>query len=231
MHVLHVISGIDRPSGGPASALIGLTQAQAVQGADITVAATWHANNDLSAAEQMSSQGIQVKLIGPSRKPLARHPDIAATLQALIAKADIVHIHALWEEIQHQAAKIAHRLGVPYIIRPCGMLDPWSLAQNPLKKNLYLAWRLRKNLNRAAAIHFTSNAERDMTTPLGLTPPTIVEPNGVDFAEFHDLPPTGSFRARYQSIADRPWVMFLGRIHPGKGLEIPHPGHGAIQPR
>lgn len=92
-----------------------------------------------------------------------------------ITGADIVHIHAVWEQVQHDAARIAYRKDVPYVITPHGMLDPWSLEQKRLKKRLYMVWRLRQNLNRAAVIHFTSETKRDVSKLLGFLTPTMVE--------------------------------------------------------
>ena len=48
----------------------------------------------------------------------------------------------------------------------------------------------------------------------------IVEPNGVDLAEFDNLPQRGAFRHRYSGIGDRPIVLFLGRLHYKKGLDL-----------
>jgi glycosyltransferase involved in cell wall biosynthesis len=141
-----------------------------------------------------------------------------------------VHVEALWEEIQHQGAKIAHRLRVPYVISPHGMLDPWSLSQSRLKKQIYMALRLRRDLNRASALHFTTSIERDLTTPLKLKPPAIVEPNGVDLREFDALPARGAFRARHPQIGERPMVLFLSRVHPKKGLDLLVPAFAAAAP-
>jgi glycosyltransferase involved in cell wall biosynthesis len=99
------------------------------------------------------------------------------------------------------------------------MLDPWSLRQSKWKKRLYMLWRLRRNLNRAAAIHFTTQIERDLAVPLKLKPPAVVETLGLDLKEFENLPPKGTFRAKYPQLGGRPIVLFLGRLHPGKGAE------------
>ena len=138
-----------------------------------------------------------------------------------------MHVHALWEEIQHRAAQTSQRHGRPYLVRPCGGLHPWSLSQGAMKKRLYLALRLRRNLDRAAGLHFTTQAERDATAPLGLRAPAIIEPNGVDLREFAGIEreeARASLRelvGRHGVTLDRQRVViFLGRLHPKKGLDV-----------
>ena len=70
------------------------------------------------------------------------HPSMRQILNEQIGRADMVHIHALWEEIQHCGAVTARNLGKPYVITPHGMLTLWSLQQKWLKKTLYMAFRL-----------------------------------------------------------------------------------------
>ncbi|MGB7160678.1 MAG: glycosyltransferase [Tepidisphaeraceae bacterium] len=220
MRVLHVISSIDPRSGGTAATVLNLSRAQVTAGLDVSLAATWRKGDDVASADVLRRAGVSVELIGPCTTPLLWHRDIARLIDQQVASADVVHIHAIWEEIQHQAAKSCRRASVPYVMLPQGMLDPWSLAQRKLKKALYLRWRLRKDLNGASAMHFTTEAERNLVAPLGLTPPVIVEPLGVDMAEFETLPPPGTFRDRFPQIAGRRIVLFLSRLHYKKGLDL-----------
>jgi glycosyltransferase involved in cell wall biosynthesis len=90
---------------------------------------------------------------------------------------------------------------------------------------------VRKNLNRAAAVHFTAEMEHELTRPLGLTAPPLIEPNGIPLDEFASLPPAGAFRARRGIAAGRPVVLFLGRVHPKKGLDLLLPAFAAGAPR
>lgn len=217
MRVLHIISGLDPQNGGPTAALIGLARAQASVGLDVTVMATWTIGDGLPVAEALRKDGIKVETIGPAKGKLSRHPDLAAAVDRQVETAEVVHVHAMWEEIQHRAARSARRRGVSYVIRPCGMLSPWSLNQSKWVKKVFLALRVRRNLEGAAALHFTTADERDAS--LKLSPPAIVEPNGVELREFAELPPKRAFRARYPQIGDRKLIVFLGRLHPGKGME------------
>jgi glycosyltransferase involved in cell wall biosynthesis len=220
MKVLHVISSIDMQAGGTTAALVALASPQAQAGLDVTVASTFGDSNGTTAAEMLRSSGVKVELIGPAKGKLQRHPELSAKMQSLVREADVVHIHALWEEIMHVAAREAHRQGKGYVVTPHGMLDPWSLRQSKWVKRLYLAWRLRANLNRADAIHFTSEIERDLVRRLGLKPASVVVPNGLQLEEFEKLPAKGTFRSRYPEIGERRIVLFMSRLHPKKGLEL-----------
>lgn len=231
MRIAHVISSIDPRTGGPAVAIKGFVSAQKLCGLDVSIVSTYHASDSAAAAEPLRAQGIDVTLIGPSIGKLHRHPDIVPKLKEKLATADVVHIHALWEEIQHQGARVCRAIGKPYIIRPCGMLDPWSLAQGALKKKIYMIWRLRKNLNYAEAMHFTAELERDLTAALKLKARSIVEPNGVDLAEFDNPPPKGTFRNQYPQLAGRLMVLFMSRIHPKKGLDLLVPAFAKAERR
>jgi glycosyltransferase involved in cell wall biosynthesis len=220
MRILHVTSSLDPRAGGTATALVALAHAQMDDRQNVAVASTFAAGYRTDHVDRLRKLGIEVHLVGPNRKLLAYHPKIAAMLQPLIEAADIIHIHALWEEIQHQAAKIARRIGKPYLITPHGMLDPWSLSQSRLKKRLYMMLRLRRNLSLASAIHFTDESERDLTAGLGFATPSFVQRYLLDLREFQTLPPKGKFRQRYPDLGDRPIVLYLSRLHPKKGLDL-----------
>ena len=171
MKILHVISGIDAAAGGTATALQEMAIAQKGAGLDIAVVSSF-AIPSTEAAEKLRSHGIEVSQIGPVEWPLARHRDIIPKLRELIVDADLVHTHGMWEEIQHhRGTTLARELHVPYVMSPHGMLDPWSLSQGKFKKNLYLFARMRRNLDMAAAIHFTTQTERDLVAPMKFRAP------------------------------------------------------------
>ena len=219
--ILHVIPGLDATQGGTVTALMSMAVFQARAELKVTVAATWVGEGPPRDAEaRLREAGADVRFIGPARGPLLWHRDLSRTLGELVARADVVHAHGVWEEIQHRAAAVARRRGVPYVISPHGMLDPFNLNQKRLKKWLYLALRLRRSLRRAAAVHFTDEVERDLAAPLTGGVRAIVQPIGVDLSEFADVPPRGTFRSKYPLIGGRPVVLFLGRLHPKKAPDL-----------
>lgn len=209
--------------------MLALIHAQIDAGLKVSVASTFGRDFESGAAERMRQVGADVHLIGPSTHVMAWHRNIKPTLRKLIPQADVVHIHGLWEEIQHRAAKLSRRLDKPYLFTPHGMLDPWSLRQGRLKKSVYLRARLRKDLDRASAIHFTDESERDLTKSLDLAPQPIVERLIIDLSDFQPPPPKGRFRALFaqqliDERGDRPFVLFMSRIHHKKGLDLLVPG-------
>jgi glycosyltransferase involved in cell wall biosynthesis len=231
VRILHAISGIDPRNGGPTNALVGLTTAQVrAAGLAVRVISTWREDDAFQSAALLQQRGVGVRMVGRARGKLSRHPDLVAALEQEIAAADVVHVHAVWEEIQHQACRAAQRVGKPYVFTPHGMLDPWNMTKSRWAKRLYLAARMRRNLRRAALLHFTTQIERDWVARLKLPPPTVVEPLGLDLSEYHPLPPAGAFRGRYPQLAGgAPIILFLGRIHYGKGLELLVPALAQMQ--
>jgi glycosyltransferase involved in cell wall biosynthesis len=100
------------------------------------------------------------------------------------------------------------------------MLDPWSLSQKRWKKRMALALGYRAALNRAAFLHVLNADEQRLIAPLQLTTRSVVLPNGVFIEELEPLPSRGAFRTRHPSLGAAPFVLFLSRLHPKKGLDV-----------
>ena len=77
-------------------------------------------------------------------------------------------------------------------------------------------------LKSAAIIHCLSDWERDQVAQLGIETPTFIIPNGI----FLDLPDTiantdsSRFLARYPGLVGKKVILFMGRLHVQKGLEV-----------
>jgi glycosyltransferase involved in cell wall biosynthesis len=59
---------------------------------------------------------------------------LARWLSGAVAQFDVVHIHALFSHSSLAAARACRRHGVPSVVCPHGMLDPWALGQKRLRK-------------------------------------------------------------------------------------------------
>src|ERR1700690_3193733 len=217
MRVLHAISSLDRAAGGPVAALLGLVKAQVKLGFEVDVLSSCDEASHIAA--ELTDGGATVSLISTGR-PLT-WPSLRCIRAAysLVRKVEVIHIHGLWEFLPTVVAAAASEASIPYVVRPCGMLDGWSLAQNYLAKKVHLAAITRPLLNRATVIHATTDRERNELLKLRLRPEILVVANGVDEAAFDDsvyVPPEDLELLK----RSRRLVLFLGRVRSQKGIDI-----------
>jgi len=131
---------------------------------------------------------------------------------------DLVHMTSFWSYPGVSGTRKARRWKVPYVVSTRGTLVPYSMGQKAWKKRLYFKWVEQRNLQSAAAIHYTAELEREEMSSLGLTRPSFIVPNGLGLGEFSQLPDKLSARKQLKLPRDAPVVLFLGRLHARKGL-------------
>jgi len=226
MRVLHVVQALARNFGGPQTVLQGLIKAQRAAGLDVEVVST---NVDaphgvLSVPPNcfVEQGGVWIRYSSVQFRPLLFSIDLKTYFERSLSRYDIVHIHGLYRFPPTYAAYQARKQSVPYIIRPFGSLDPYLYkrsSRSVLLKRLYERWFDFPNLNGADAIHYVAEEERERAAFLNLKAPSFVVPNGIDWEEYESLPERGAMRARW-GIGDAPMVLFLGRLHFKKGLDL-----------
>jgi glycosyltransferase involved in cell wall biosynthesis len=140
-------------------------------------------------------------------------PALASWLRAHVRDFDAVHVHAIFSHASVAAGRACRLAGIPYIVRPLGSLDPWSLRQHKYRKRLLLALAVRRMLREAAAIHYTSQEERRLAESgfLRLAEGHVV-PLGVDEEFFEDRTP--GLRP------DHGTVLIMSRLHEKKGVDL-----------
>lgn len=238
MKILHVLETLSPRYGGPVSVMLALVDAQQHLGHEISVVTT---NADYPSGTYRAqgwdtlADGTVPVLYGAVQfSPLRFSREVAAYLRRTLAEFDIVHIHGLYRFPQTYAAWQARRQGVPYIIRPHGSIDPYlyskSSAGSVRLKRLYERWFDLPNLHAAGAIHYTAEEERERAAFLGLRAPSFVVPNGLDWVRYQKLPARGALRARW-GLGEAPLVLFLGRLHFGKGLDLLIPAFDTLRRR
>lgn len=131
---------------------------------------------------------------------------------------DLIHIHAVFSYATAAAAYYARKYQVPYIILPHGMLDPWSLSKSWLAKKIYLMLVEKRNIEQAAAVHFT--AEDELRTCFSFRGSKFVLPCLLDLGELQMSPPKGSFKGKHPEMKDKTLILFLSRIDRKKGLDL-----------
>ena len=237
MKILHVVSTMDPVSGGPTRVLADLVRYQHSVGHALAICTTDRGNPtsrrmDKSAFAPLLN-AAELYCFATEVPPLLVSSRMGAWLRKNIRRYDIDHIHGLYRFPPTYAAYQARKQGVPYIIRPHGTLDPYLYTKSSRSvwlKRLYERWFDIPNLHGAGAVHYTAEDERQRAAFLGLRAPSFIIPNGIDWNRYTQLPTRGAFRAAL-GLGDAPLVLFLGRLHPKKGLDLLIPAFEMIRRR
>ena len=171
----------------------------------------------------MRPEGAEVRLFIQgclSKIWTAYSSDLVRALNREISQFDLVHIHEMWHHPGFAAYRAARRAGKPYIVTIHGGLDPWCLNHKALRKRIYATLIQRRILREAAALQALTEEEVKHVRSFGVDNRTRVIPNGIDPEEFQMLPAREAFEGLYPELRDKKVVLFLGRLHPIKGLDI-----------
>jgi len=129
---------------------------------------------------------------------------------------DLAHTHGLWMYPSLAVLRWSRYTERPYVVTPHGMLNPTALRISGWKKRVGAVLYENRHLCGAACLHALCEVEAVAFRQFGLKNPIAVIPNGVD------LPPLLMRPGQPRWARDVPLnarvLLFLGRLHPIKGL-------------
>lgn len=214
MNILHVIPDLSPASGGPVTAVWEMSEAQAQLGHKVSIVST-----DIGYRSEDASKNIEIKLFRSEFPQWRWSSQLARGIEPLIKSSDIVHLHTVWDHPVLAAAAVCRKLGKPYILRPCGMLDAWSLSQRAWKKKFYLFFNGKDLIKNPSAIHFTSSSESQNSKLPETAEKGFIAPLGVSeffYKSFTD----GSLVGKYPQLLGKQKILFLSRLHYKKQPEV-----------
>lgn len=223
LRVLHVIPYF-APAyryGGPPRSVLGLCQGLQAWGVELEVLTTSANGEEVlpnSLTHSGTFEGVSVRYFPLSfPKRLFGTTGMRDAVRETLPKVDLVHLHGLWNYPVWMAALESMRFGIPFFISPRGMLDAGSLAHHRWRKELcYKVWE-RWYLQRATLLHATSEREAVSLAELALGPEVACVPNGVWLP---GKAPGFAFREKLGLDKESPVVLYLGRLHPSKRLDL-----------
>lgn len=216
MRALHVIPAVASRYGGPSTAIGPMCRALVNQGIETQILATdadGPGRLAVPLAAKTTWDGVPAIFFRRNASEAFKYSfGLSRWLRGHVQEFDVVHVHAVLSHASLAAGAACRRAGVPYIVRPLGTIARWSLGQKPWRKKAVLALAANRMLRRAAAIHCTSQGERDDAIAVfGLTR-SVVIPLGID--------PSWSDAGVAVRDSARPYVLALSRLHPKKDLEL-----------
>ncbi|HAY21123.1 MAG TPA: hypothetical protein DCY27_02940 [Desulfobacterales bacterium] len=226
MKFLH-ITGVFPPAfgyGGVPLAAFGLAHGLMELGYDNLVLTTdANGSKRLPVISGQLTQYQDVPVIYTHRwgcNPYFYSPSLAERLRESVREFDLALVRGNWGYINLLARMHLPGLNVPYILYPEGTFDAWAMLQKRWKKLPY--WHLieKYNYHQAAGAVALTEAEYHQTKEYVPQISVEVIPNGINLADFYPAPDYGELAQRFPDLADRPFILFLSRLHYKKGLDV-----------
>ena len=205
---------VSRAAGGLYESVRRLVQELRPTGVEVTVLGTFDkfTQNDISAWDPVTVRAF--KPIGHAQFGYSRGYWEFMSLY----RPHILHSHGIWIYSSVVTHKYAKSYRVPYMISPHGMLDPWAVRNAYWKK--WIARHLYEDahLRDSSCLRALCDSEAQAFRTYGLKNPIAVIPNGIDLPEANQSMDEGRGTRVQGESGGKKTLLFLGRIHPKKGL-------------
>jgi glycosyltransferase involved in cell wall biosynthesis len=223
LKILHLIRSVDPEGGGPIEYARVMAQAHSGDGHESVFVTL-----DEPGQPFLSEFPFQVEATGPVRGLLRQAPAFGPRVAELMEGADAAVIHGLWTYATVGAYGEMKRAGFPWLVFTHGMLDPYFRKANPLKhglKQIYWSLRLGRVLTEAHAVLFSCEEEQRLAKGAFVGHQDYHSKVLAFCASDQTLPQAqlvsgrAEFRALVPKLGDRPYLLFLSRIHPKKACD------------
>ena len=214
MKAINVTPAISSEASGPTQALLGLCNSLINEGVDVDLVAL-----DWSPVDQSLPFFRSFPLgIGPRR--LGRSPSMARWLrsEAKSGRISLIHNHGMWQMNSLYPGFAASQYHIPYIVSPHGTFSSWALNQGSILKTPFMSFLQKPSFRSVCCFHATSAAEYGDIRRIGFTQPVALIPLGIDIPTY-----TKDNKMGMRTL------LFLGRVHPVKGLDMLLPAWGVLQ--
>ncbi len=213
--IVQVVSGITEEASGPSYSVVRLCQTLSTQAVGVRLLALdWEAASHPTATVELYRRWRALRSLGIS-------PQLRLALERSTLHSDIIHTHGMWMMPNIYPGWVVRGTQCRLMVSPRGTLSPWALRQSKWLKQTFWSLLQLPAIRDAACFHATAESEYVDIRRAGLTrQPICIIPNGVD------LP------ARIGGkMSGRRTLLFLGRIHPKKGVDLLLHAWQAIAPK
>ncbi len=144
---------------------------------------------------------------------------MTAAIKRRISNFDIIHLHnvrTFQNVIIHHYAK---KYDIPYVVQARGSL--LTFFHKGWQKRIFDVIWGHGILEDASKLIALTPIEAAQYRNTGINEGKIeIIPNGIDLSEFNNLPERGEFRRKYGLGDNQRIILFVGRIHKAKGLNL-----------
>lgn len=221
MKVLRIIGYVDPAHGGPVEGICGSSEVMALNGHENEVV-----TSDPEDAYYLSEFPIPVHPCGkPGKQGWGYTPDIERWIVQEGQRFDAAVIHGIWHWSAIGGYRGLKREGIPYVVFAHGMLDPWFRKTKPVKhwiKQMYWWLFLGRILRDAHCVLFTTEEEMRLAQGAFLGFPFRSRTVAYGAPDMPDQPEAqrAAFRTALPDLGDKPYLLYLSRIHVKKGCDM-----------
>ncbi|MCK4735843.1 MAG: glycosyltransferase [Methanophagales archaeon] len=228
MKILMVVASYSPSFGGPTTVIKALTNELVKRGHEVSI----YTSDNFDGSSRVQESGKTVEIDGVkvsyfkniSNKLAYNHniyisPMLVKEARNNLSNFDIIHFHGyrtIQNVIGHHYTK---RYGIPYILQAHGSVLPLFQKQR-LKKifDIFFGYRMLRDASKVIAL---TKTEVEQYKKMGVDGDKIeIVPNGIDLSEYENLPTRGEFRKKYSIKNDEKIILYLGRIHKTKGIDL-----------
>ncbi len=220
LRILHCIASVNPANGGPIEGIRQIAAAMDALGHSTTVVCL-----DSPESSWVSEFPIKCFAVGGAIGKYRYSRRLVPWLRERASQFDVVIVNGIWQFNSLGVWLALRRIKKPYFVFTHGMLDPWFKKAFPvkhLKKWLYWPWGEYRVLRDAAAVFFTCEEERILARQSFW----LYRCNEVVIPYGTRQPPDdmagrlrAAFEGRFPEVAGKRCILFLGRLHPKKGIE------------
>ena len=136
-----------------------------------------------------------------------------------IKNHEVIHIHEHRQTLAIFVRHFAGKNNIPYVVQAHGSVLPFF--QKESLKNLFDKVFGFRILHNASCVFALTEVEKEQYLKMGVDENKIeIVPLGINLEEYENLPQKGSFRSRFNIAEDDKLILFVGRIHEIKGLDL-----------
>jgi len=218
MKILQIAQFFSPVHGGSAEVPYQLSKELVNRGHEVTI----YASDYKSSQEYINSiPEVRVCLFRSWLNYAKFHvtPGIIKRVKKEVKKFDIIHMHN-YRTFQNMVVYYyARKYKIPYVLQAHGSVLPIFQKQK-LKRifDLFFGYRILSDASKVIAL---TRTEAEQYKGMGVDEDKIeIVPNGIDLSEYDNLPERGEFRRKHSIRDDEKIILYLGRIHKIKGIDL-----------